>query len=83
VKSALENHRDLNGPYRLVRHFARTPSDLNNCLPHPISDHSPMTVDFPFNELAQLALKSGPYRLIEFCCIAIRRLRSGSEGSET
>jgi hypothetical protein len=24
--------------------------DLNNCLPEPISDHSPMTVDLPFNE---------------------------------
>ena len=50
VKSDLENPRDLKGPYRFEPHFARTMSDLNNCLPEPISDHSPMTVDLPFNE---------------------------------
>ena len=50
VKSDLENPRDLKGPYRFEPHFARTMSDLNNCLPDPISDHSPMTVDLPFNE---------------------------------
>ena len=50
VKSDLENPRDLKGPYHFEPHFARTMSDLNNCLPEPISDHSPMTVDLPFNE---------------------------------
>jgi hypothetical protein len=50
VNSDLENPRDLKGPYRSEPHFARTMSDLNNCLPDPISDHSPMTVDLPFHE---------------------------------
>jgi len=50
VKSDLDSPRDLKGPYRFEPHFARTMSDLNNCLPEPISDHSPMTVDLPFNE---------------------------------
>jgi endonuclease/exonuclease/phosphatase family metal-dependent hydrolase len=50
VKSDLESPRDVKGPFRFEPHFARTMSDLNNCLPEPISDHSPMTVDLPFNE---------------------------------
>jgi endonuclease/exonuclease/phosphatase family metal-dependent hydrolase len=50
VKSDLENPRDVKGPYRFEPHFARTMSDLNNCLPNPIADHSPMIVDLPFNE---------------------------------
>ena len=50
VKSGLDNPRDLKGPYLFEPHFARTMSDLNNCLPNPIADHSPMTVDLPFNE---------------------------------
>lgn len=53
VKSDLENPRDLKGPYRFEPHFARTMSDLNNSLPEPISDHSPMTVDLPFDEPPQ------------------------------
>jgi endonuclease/exonuclease/phosphatase family metal-dependent hydrolase len=50
VKSDLDNPRDPKGPYRFEPHFARTMTDLNNCLPEPIADHSPMTVDLPFNE---------------------------------
>ncbi len=50
VKSDLDNPRDLKGPYRFAPHFARSMSDLNNCLPEPMSDHSPMTVDLPFHE---------------------------------
>jgi hypothetical protein len=50
VKSDPASPRDLKGPYRFAPHFARTMGDLNNCLPEPISDHSPMTVDLPFNE---------------------------------
>jgi endonuclease/exonuclease/phosphatase family metal-dependent hydrolase len=50
VKSDLTTARDLKGPYRFAPHFARTMGDLNNCLPEPISDHSPMTTDLPFNE---------------------------------
>jgi len=50
VKGELKNPRDANAPYIFAPHFARTMSDLNNCLPEPISDHSPMTVDLPFQE---------------------------------
>jgi endonuclease/exonuclease/phosphatase family metal-dependent hydrolase len=50
VKSDLENPRDPQGAYVFAPHFARTLTDLNNCLPEPISDHSPMTVDLPFHE---------------------------------
>ena len=50
VKSNLESPRDLKGPYLFAPHYARTMVDLNNCLPGPISDHSPMTVDLPFHE---------------------------------
>jgi endonuclease/exonuclease/phosphatase family metal-dependent hydrolase len=50
VKSNLNNPRDVNGSYMFAPHFPRTMYDLNNCLPEPISDHSPMTVDLPFNE---------------------------------
>ena len=54
VKSELENPRDPKGSDVLAPHFARTLSDLNNSLPEPISDHSPMTVDLPFHEPADL-----------------------------
>jgi endonuclease/exonuclease/phosphatase family metal-dependent hydrolase len=50
VKSALDNPKDPKGPYVFAPHFARTLSDLNNCLQQPISDHSPMTVYLPFKE---------------------------------
>ena len=52
VKSNITNPRDSTGSYLFAPHFARTLSDLNNCLPEPISDHSPMTVDLPFQEPA-------------------------------
>jgi endonuclease/exonuclease/phosphatase family metal-dependent hydrolase len=50
VKDNIEAPRDLSGPFLFAPHFARTLGDLNNCLPEPISDHSPMTVDLPFQE---------------------------------
>jgi len=55
VKSELDSPRDVKGPYRFEPHFARTMTDLNNCLPEPIADHSPMTVDLPFHEPTALA----------------------------
>jgi len=58
VKSDLKKPHDSNAPYVFAPHFARTMNDLNNCLPEPISDHSPMTVDLPFQEPAKLAEKS-------------------------
>jgi hypothetical protein len=50
VKYDLQKPRDLHGPYRFEPHFAQTLADLNNSLPEAISDHSPITVDLPFNE---------------------------------
>jgi endonuclease/exonuclease/phosphatase family metal-dependent hydrolase len=55
VKSNLDDPRDVKGSYLFAPHFARTLSDLNNCLPEPISDHSPMTVDLPFHEPTEVA----------------------------
>jgi endonuclease/exonuclease/phosphatase family metal-dependent hydrolase len=57
VKSNLDSPRDVKGSYLFAPHFGRTMGDLNNCLPEPISDHSPMTVDLPFQEPAGLATK--------------------------
>jgi len=57
VKDNIESPRDLNGSYLFAPHFARTLGDLNNCLPEPISDHSPMTVDLPFQEATDLQPK--------------------------
>ncbi len=54
VKSELENPRDPKGSYVLAPHFPHVLSDLNNSLPEPISDHSPITVDLPFHEPANL-----------------------------
>jgi Endonuclease/Exonuclease/phosphatase family len=57
VKSKLDSPRDAKGSYLFAPHLARTLSDLNNCLPEPISDHSPMTVDLPFHEPSERELK--------------------------
>jgi len=50
VKADLDTPRDRKGAYRLAPHFARTLSDVNFSLLEPLSDHSPMTVDLPFQE---------------------------------
>jgi endonuclease/exonuclease/phosphatase family metal-dependent hydrolase len=50
VKGNLQTPRDPKASYLFAPQFARTLVDLNNCLPTPISDHSPMTIDLPFNE---------------------------------
>lgn len=50
VKANIKDPEDTNGSYVFAPHFPRTLSDLNNCLPEPISDHSPITVDLPFRE---------------------------------
>ncbi len=57
VKDNIEKPRDVNGSYLFAPHFARTLADLNNCLPEPISDHSAMTVDLPFQEPPNLQPK--------------------------
>lgn len=54
VKANIDNPRDVDGPYVFAPHFGRTMDDLNNSLPEPISDHSPMTVDLPFREPVDL-----------------------------
>jgi hypothetical protein len=62
VKANSKDPRDTSGSYLFEPHFARTLTDLNNCLPEPISDHSPMTVDLPFGEPTGLRAtsKAGP-----------------------
>jgi endonuclease/exonuclease/phosphatase family metal-dependent hydrolase len=58
VKANIQDGRNKNASYVFAPHFARTMVDLNNCLPEPISDHSPMTVDLPFHEPQELKAKS-------------------------
>jgi transposase len=47
--------RDAKGPYQFAPQFAQTLVNLNNFPPEPIADHSPMTIDLPFNEPTQLS----------------------------
>jgi endonuclease/exonuclease/phosphatase family metal-dependent hydrolase len=54
VKANIPDPQDKNASFLFAPHFARTMVDLNNCLPVPISDHSPMSVDLPFHEPARL-----------------------------
>jgi hypothetical protein len=53
VKADIEAPRDAKGPYQFAPQFAQTLVNLNNCPPEPIADHSPMTIDLPFNEPTQ------------------------------
>jgi endonuclease/exonuclease/phosphatase family metal-dependent hydrolase len=57
VKSNMKQPRDPKGPFAFAPHFPRTLTDLDNCTPEPISDHSPITVDLPFNEPTGLSVK--------------------------
>jgi endonuclease/exonuclease/phosphatase family metal-dependent hydrolase len=57
VKADIDAPRDAKGSYLFAPHFARTLYNLNNCPPEPIADHSPMTIDLPFNEPAQPSKK--------------------------
>jgi endonuclease/exonuclease/phosphatase family metal-dependent hydrolase len=50
IKGNIDSPRDSSGSYLFAPHFPRTMVDLNNAPPEPISDHSPMTVDLPFQE---------------------------------
>jgi hypothetical protein len=58
VKSNTKEPRDAAGSYLFAPHFPRVLADLNNCLPEPISDHSPITVDLPFREPTGLGGKA-------------------------
>ena len=57
VKSELTDPRDVKGSCIFAPHFGRTLSDLNNSTLEPLSDHSPMTVDLPFQEPTQIGNK--------------------------
>jgi endonuclease/exonuclease/phosphatase family metal-dependent hydrolase len=59
VKDNVKEPRDPKGSYALAPHFPRVLADLNDCLPEPISDHSPITVDLPFREPTGLNAKVG------------------------
>jgi endonuclease/exonuclease/phosphatase family metal-dependent hydrolase len=58
VKADSDSPRDPKGPYLFAPHFARTLVNLNNAPLEPIADHSPMTIDLPFNEPSQLSGKA-------------------------
>jgi endonuclease/exonuclease/phosphatase family metal-dependent hydrolase len=57
VKADIDSPRDAKGPYLFAPHSARTLYNLNNCPSEPIADHSPMTVDLPFQEPTGLVAK--------------------------
>lgn len=57
IKDEITSPRDSNGSYLFAPHFPRTLLELNNAPPEPISDHSPMTVDLPFQEPTGLGPK--------------------------
>ncbi len=57
AKADIDSPRDAKGPYLFAPHFARTLVNLNNAPPEPIADHSPMTIDLPFNEPTELPNK--------------------------
>jgi hypothetical protein len=50
VKADIDSPRDPKGSYLFAPHFPHTLVDLNNGPTEPIADHSPMTVDLPFQE---------------------------------
>jgi len=50
VKSYLEDPRDTKQTYRFAPHFARTMAEVNYALEERLSDHSPISVDLPFEE---------------------------------
>jgi hypothetical protein len=54
VKAYLTHPRDDNGPYRFAPHFARPLGSVNYALPTRLSDHDPISVDWPFEEPARL-----------------------------
>lgn len=60
VKDNITEPRDVKGSYLFAPALARTLVDLNNCLPEPISDHSPMTIDLPFKEPTELIRNTPP-----------------------
>jgi endonuclease/exonuclease/phosphatase family metal-dependent hydrolase len=57
IKADTGSPRDPKGSFLFAPHFARTLTDLNNCPAEPISDHSAMTVDLPFQEPPALGSK--------------------------
>lgn len=49
VKSYAAAARDKKGSYRFAPHFARTLKAVNYCNDERLSDHTPISVDLPFN----------------------------------
>jgi endonuclease/exonuclease/phosphatase family metal-dependent hydrolase len=50
VKAYARDPRDEKEPFRFAPHFARTLQSINYALPTRLSDHSPISVDLPFDE---------------------------------
>lgn len=59
VKSYLEDPRDVKQTYRFAPHFARTMNEINYALEERISDHSPLSVDLPFDEPEEIKPNKG------------------------
>ena len=51
VKAYLNNPTDKKGSYKLAPHFGRTLYELNYDLKEPPSDHTPITVDLPLQDV--------------------------------
>lgn len=51
VKSYFSGGRKEERRYRFAPHFARTMNSVNLALGEPLSDHNPMSVDLPFEEV--------------------------------
>ena len=52
VKPYIEDPKSDKGPYRFAPHCGRTLQEVNYSVTGRISDHSPISVDLPFNEPA-------------------------------
>ena len=50
VKGLATDSRKPGGKYQFAPHFAWTLMELNNAPQEPLSDHAPITVDFPLSE---------------------------------
>ncbi len=65
VKPYIEDPRSEKGPYRFAPHGGQTLQEVNYSLTGRISDHSPISVDLPFNEPAtDAALRPVAARLL-------------------
>jgi len=60
VKPFIPEPRGEGMSYEFAPHFPVTMRDLNNAVPDGVSDHTPITVDLPFSELARTTGAAAP-----------------------